>query len=49
MIVELISCDTCDWTDRMAGSVVPQAWIVTDTGHYCSTGCMVTARNGDAE
>lgn len=40
MILELITCDTCDWTDTMRASVVPAAWIVRDGRHYCSPACM---------
>lgn len=48
MIVELITCDACDWTDRMVGSVVPSAWLVTDSGHYCGPACLARSRHGEA-
>lgn len=48
MIVELVTCDVCDWTDHMRGSVVPKAWIVIGSKHYCSTGCAARAWSGDA-
>ena len=49
MIIELITCDTCDWTDQMPGSVVPTAWIVFDGRLYCSSACRTRASMGDAE
>jgi len=49
MILELITCDGCDWTDPMPSSVVPGAWIVADGHHYCSPACRTRAEVGDAE
>lgn len=40
MILELITCDGCDWTDTMPGSVVPPGWIVRDGKHYHAAGCL---------
>lgn len=44
MILELITCDGCDWTDPMAGSVVPGSWIVVNGQHYCCPPCLAKSR-----
>lgn len=44
MILELVTCDGCDWTDPMPNSVVPAAWLVVDGKHYCSPACMSVVR-----
>lgn len=44
MIVELVTCDHCDWTDRLVGSMVPASWISADGKHYCQTECLLAAR-----
>lgn len=44
MIIELVTCDGCDWTEPMRGSVVPASWITRDGHHYCSHPCLI----GDA-
>ena len=49
MILELITCDACDWTDQMPSSVVPAAWIVVNGRHYCSAACRTRASVGDIE
>lgn len=44
MILEMVTCDQCDWTDPMRGSMVPASWISADGRHYCSTDCLLVAR-----
>lgn len=39
MILEFITCDGCDWTEPMRGSVVPGEWLVHDSHHYCGPAC----------
>lgn len=49
MIVELVTCDQCDWSSEMTGSVVPATWIVFDGKHYCCLPCYVMGRDGEGE
>lgn len=48
MILELITCDVCDWTDQMPSGVVPFSWLVSDGKHYCSYPCWRAVHGGDA-
>lgn len=47
MIVEMVTCDICDWTDHMRGGLVPAAWISGGGHHYCSPKCAIEALGGD--
>lgn len=44
MILEMVTCDGCDWTDPMPGNVVPATWIVVDGKHFCCPPCLAQAR-----
>jgi hypothetical protein len=48
MIVELVTCDGCDDTEEMRGSLVPVSWIQFDGRHYCSPLCFCRTIGGDA-
>lgn len=48
MIVEMVTCDQCDHTDVMKGSVVPDEWVTVSGKHYCTTDCALTAWQGAA-
>ena len=47
MIIEMVKCDQCDWTDHMRSGMVPASWISANARHYCSPNCVVTALQGD--
>lgn len=43
MIVEMVTCDQCDETDVMRGSLVPEDWVTVAGRHYCTTTCALRA------